>query len=178
MRWKIKANGLASRVAAAIAGGVMAAFSVAGCGPGQNEDAAESYRTGLIFQITDSGVYVASEGIESATYIAFDGVSWEDSGGNVVTAETLSVGQQVRYNYTAVQESWPMQLVGCSRVVVTGHKEDVRALVDEWNRTQQTSDAGTGQLSLRLISGAGKRKDGYPAFFGGNDLLLGGEQTA
>ena len=132
----------------------------------------------MIFQITDSGVYVASEGIESATYIAFDGVSWEDSGGNVVTAETLSVGQQVRYNYTAVQESWPMQLVGCSRVVVTGHKEDVRALVDEWNRTQQTSDAGTGQLSLRLISGAGKRKDGYPAFFGGNDLLLGGEQTA
>ena len=178
MRWRIKANGLASRVAAAISGGVMAAFSVAGCGPGQNEDAPESYRTGLIFQITDSGVYVASEGIESATYIAFDGVSWEDSGGNVVTAETLSVGQQVRYNYTAVQESWPMQLVGCSRVVVTGHKEDVRALVDEWNRTQQTSDAGTGQLSLRLISGAGKRKDGYPAFFGGNDLLLGGEQTA
>ena len=53
MRWRIKANGLASRVAAAIAGGVMAAFSVAGCGPGQNEDAAESYRTGLIFQITD-----------------------------------------------------------------------------------------------------------------------------
>ncbi len=178
MRWRIKAKCLASRVAAAIAGGVMAAFSIAGCGAGQNEDAAESYKTGLIFQITDSGVYVASEGIESATYIAFDGVSWEDSGGNAVTAEALNVGQQVRYNYTAILESWPMQLVGCSRVVVTGHEEDVRALVDEWNRTQQTSDAGTGQLSLRLTSEAEKRKNEYPTFWGGKELLVGGEQTA
>lgn len=162
MRWRKKADGLASRLAAAIAGGIMTAFSVAGCGPGQDNPAKESYRTGLIFQIIDSGVYVASEGIDSATYIAFDGVTWEDADGNTITADALSAGQQVRYNYTAVQESWPMRLVGCSKVTVTGHTEDVTALIEEWNRAQQTAgEENFGMPTLRIIRDDGCRSVCY-----------------
>ncbi len=153
MRKKQKSGNLASRLAAAIAGSIMAAFSVSGCTLQPDDAAAESFNTGLIFEIMDSGVYVASEGIGSATYIAFDGVTWVDADGNAVTAEDLSAGQQVRYNYTAVMESWPMQLSGCSKVTVTGHTEDVSALVEEWNRAQSqlAAEKNFGMPKLRII---------------------------
>ena len=163
MRWRKKAGGFASRLAAAIAGSIMTAFSVAGCTLQSDNTVRESYKTGLIFQIVDTGVYVASEGIDSATYIAFDGVTWEDADGNAVSVDKLSAGQQVRYNYTAVLESWPMQLSGCSKVTVTGHTEDVSALIEEWNRvqSQMSAEENFGMPTLRIIREDGEKSVCY-----------------
>lgn len=163
MRWRKKAEGFASRLTAAIAGSIMTAFSVAGCTIQSDDAVKESFKTGLIFQIMDTGVYVASEGIDSATYIAFDGVIWEDADGNAITADELSAGQQVRYNYTAVLESWPMQLSGCSKVTVTGHTEDVSALIEEWNRvqSQMSAEENFGMPTLRIIQENGEKSVCY-----------------
>lgn len=163
MRKKKKAESLASRLAAAIAGSIMTDFSVAGCTLQSDDAARESFKTGLIFEIMDTGVYVASEGIDSATYIAFDGVTWVDADGNTIATDALSAGQQVRYNYTSVMESWPMQLVGCSKVTVTGHTEDVSALIEEWNRTQSqlAAEENFGMPTLRIIREDGEKSVCY-----------------
>ncbi len=130
---KIKENVL--RTVAMIMGSILTMISLGGCKASEAEPE-KSMDTGVILEVTDSGVYVASEGIESATYVAFDGVRWQDAKGRDFDKSLLAPGQQIQYNWTSALETWPASLEGCDQVTVTGEMENVTALLEQWSQAQ------------------------------------------
>ena len=145
---------------AAAAGAVWAALSIGGCTAGAESLTRE---TGVIFEVTDSGVYLAPEGtdgIDGATFISFSGPEWHDAGGKDLLPEEITVGQVVSYSYASALETWPSSLYGCEEVSLTGETEDVSGLVAAWNASQAelsgASEDGYGMPTLQILQQNGK----------------------
>lgn len=138
-------------VLAAAAGAVWAALSLGGCTAGAE---AQMHETGVIFEVTDTGVYLApegSEGVNAATFIGFDGKAWLDEKGNTVLPADLAPGQVVEYTCTSVLETWPSTLSGCDQVTVTGQTEDVSGLIAAWNAAQAGLDTGADSYGMPVL---------------------------
>ena len=138
-------------ILAAAAGAVWTALSLGGCTAG-----AESlnHETGVIFEVTETGVYLApegTEGVSGATLIGFNGKQWLDEDGNTVLPADLEPGQVVEYSCTSVLETWPSTLSGCEQVTVTGKTEDVSELIVQWNAAQVDLSAGTDSYGMPVL---------------------------
>lgn len=139
------------KVLAATAGAVWAALSLGGCSAGAE---AVTQETGVIFEVTATGVYLAPEGTEGiggATFIGFNGVEWLDAEGHTVLPADLAPGQVVEYSCTSVLETWPSTLSGCEQVSLTGQTEDVSDLIAQWNTAQANLSSGTDNYGMPVL---------------------------
>ena len=144
---------------AAAAGAVWTALNLGGCAAGAEGQLRE---TGVIFEVTGTGVYLApegSDGVDGATFIGFEGKAWRDEEGKTVLPDALSPGQVVEYRCDSVLETWPSTLSGCVEVTLTGETADVSELIAAWNAAQAELAGGSdsyGMPSLQLLQANGK----------------------